>query len=82
MDEKALHYATRRIEDFISVQRHNEEKLAAIELLFGSLGLEKDVRESLDLWLTKLGVDDPGEVMLGLLVGLFIQQYNEESAEP
>jgi hypothetical protein len=79
MDEKALRYATQRVEDFIRVQRGNDDKQEAIRLLYESVGVDEDAKDYVLGWWLGLELDNAEYVMMGLLVGLFIGQYREET---
>jgi hypothetical protein len=81
LDSEAFEYATKRIEAFAKVQQGREwsEQLNAVGVLLPSLGFDEDMKDELHAWLSKfIGPDYKGEIMLGLLIGLFIHQYQME----
>lgn len=77
MNPKAVEYACRRLEDFARVQEGNsrEAKVDAVEVLLGSLGVTSDINDQLKSWLEGFFPDYSGELFMGLILGLFINQY-------
>lgn len=83
VSERVLHYATQHVEDFARVQakRPESERQEAIGFLLDSLGMDENARELFEIWLKDFApTANHGEVMLGLLIGLFCHQvYADES---
>ena len=74
-----------RFDDFLAVQRdtrpHPEEFVAALRLLQESVGIADDERDVIRGRLAALdGVDQPGAVVLGLIVGHLAAELDAEAA--
>jgi hypothetical protein len=79
LSEKAFEYATQRVEDFAVVQLDSQNKLEAVELMLESVGLDDDRKSQFCQWLQRFNPStNEGDVLLGLLVGLFLHQYFED----
>jgi hypothetical protein len=81
LDEEALDFAISRVESFarLNFRREQSEKLEAVDILWSSFGIDDNIKERLSEWLNEFLGEDPdrhGAVLLGLLVGLFIEDYN------
>lgn len=79
---EALDYATSRIEDFASVQADRDwpEKLEAIAVLLEGLGMDEDIKGQLSVWVEGFIGKQSGELMVGLLLGLFVNQFENDRA--
>lgn len=82
LSKDALDYATRRVQGFaqVNVNRSEEERAEAMDTLCESLGFDESMRDRFSSWLDDFigeGAYD-GEVFIGLIVGLFINQYIQE----
>jgi hypothetical protein len=82
ISSEALAFATGRVEDFASVQQHRDwdEKLEAVTVLLEGLGLDEQVKHELSEWLDGFIGEQSAEILLGLLLGLFVNQYQNEEA--
>lgn len=78
LNESALKYACQRVEDFALVNRNRSgnEKAESVNLWLEHLGLDESLKSELVIWLDRfLGPGWDGAVMVGLAVGLFVNQY-------
>lgn len=80
LTKEALEYATGRVEDFarVNLNRDKRGKQNAIEVLLNSFGLDDDLLAELNIWADQMdAAPETGSLMLGLLLGLFVHQFNE-----
>lgn len=80
--DEALEHAFERIEGFARVQQERplEEKLEAIDTLLEIFSMDQNKKELFKEWMLGFLGHTSGEVFLGLLVGLFIAEYDAEYA--
>lgn len=79
LDSRALNYACQRVEDFalVNKQRSTDEKQDAVNLWLDHLGLDESLKQQFCEWLERfIGPGWDGAVMIGLAVGLYVNQYN------
>lgn len=83
MSPEALDYAFERVETFARVNqtRNQGDRVESVEVLWDFLGLPSSLRSRLADWLDSyLGEDAwDGQVLLGLLIGLFIYEHEARS---
>lgn len=76
---EALKYALDKASAFarVNASRSYAEKVEAIDVWFEAVGLSEDKFEMVDNWMVDEGVHDyAGEILLGLMIGLFINEIN------
>lgn len=82
LDKRALQYACKRVEEFslVHVGRSASEKTDAVDIWLESLGLDEASRAEFGHWMTRfVGPEaDTGSILLGLIVGLLILQWNHD----
>ena len=82
LDSGALDYAFQRVEAFALVNhaRPADEKVDATALWLEYVGLDEENKRQLMEWLADFNPNWSGEFLLGLVVGLFVNQYNQKNA--
>jgi hypothetical protein len=83
ISEKALQHAIRRVQDFALVNRGREswaERVEAIDTFLSSVGWDSDRQKEFNDWAdTYYPEVDSGYILLGVLLGLFVLEYETES---
>lgn len=84
LDKRALQYACQRVEDFALVNKARplDEKVDALNIWLEGVGLSDALKRDFADWLRRfLGSDrhDDPAVMIGLAVGLFVNQFNHDN---
>jgi uncharacterized protein YggL (DUF469 family) len=82
ISKEAIDYAFTRMIDFATVQqgRNLEEQLEAVGIVQSSIGIEEEHRERIGYWMNEALGETSGEVLLGMIVGLYIMQYERDAA--
>ncbi len=82
INEEAIDYATKRIEDFAVVQLVSDDKMQGLDLMFVSLGLGRDERKHFIAWKDRFAPEmEDDATLIGLLIGLFIHQYYQDHSD-
>lgn len=80
LNPEALEHALQRIDAFMSVYRSAEhgDRVAAIGVVMQGLGMTNEIKERMIDWLSEIEITaDAGPFMLGLLLGLFIDEHSQ-----
>ena len=77
-ETEALQYALNRVAEFAVVQKGRPlpEQLESIAIVQESLGFNDESREILVDWMEGFIGEVSGEVLLGIIIGLFMMQHN------